>query len=119
MRVEFDAQDREAIALEVLMVLRPLFTHVDKRSPTTDTIFDVKGLCEYLRVTPKWVYEQTHLNAIPHYKLTGKALRFRRDEIDNWLEGLKRPATSQPTGLQRLLKERALPCKGRNTAVNN
>ena len=119
MRIEFDPEDRKALALDVLEVLRPFLGRVDKTSTHSDTIFDVKALCEYLKVTPKWVYEQTHLNAIPHYKLTAKALRFKRSEIDDWLRGLTQPATSEPTGLMRLLKEKRLPRRGKSTVASN
>ena len=65
---------------------------------TDDVVFDVPGLCEYLKVTPKWVYERTHLKEMPHYKLSNKVLRFRKKDIDKWLESLKTPAISHFTG---------------------
>lgn len=60
-----------------------------------DTILDVDGLAKYLDVKPNWIYQQTHVNAIPHHKL-GSQLRFRKQEIDKWLDSHKCPATSPP-----------------------
>jgi len=57
-----------------------------------DTVFDVPGLCDYLHVTPKWVHERTHLKEIPFYKISNKQLRFRKREIDKWLDSLRTPA---------------------------
>jgi excisionase family DNA binding protein len=69
-----------------------------------DVVFDLPGLCDYLKVTPKWVYEQTHLKTIPHIKLSGKVLRFKKRAIDKWLETMRTPAIGQPTGKFKLLK---------------
>ncbi|MBA4419050.1 MAG: hypothetical protein C0392_14270, partial [Syntrophus sp. (in: bacteria)] len=69
-----------------------------------DAVFDVRGLCDYLKVTPKWVYEQTHIKAIPYFKLTNKALRFKRSDIDKWMEKLRTPAITEPTGKLRMLR---------------
>lgn len=103
MKIELEQPDIQAIAEKVLDTLKPYLSRSGKEQPQDD-ILDVQGLCLYLKVTAKWVYEQTHLKTIPHYKLTGKALRFKRSEIDKWMVGLKTPAISEPTGKMRLLK---------------
>jgi excisionase family DNA binding protein len=96
MNAELEPQDIQAIAEKVLELLKPYLVTNTKREQD-DTIFDVPGLCEYLKVTPKWVYEQTHLKAIPYYKLSNKALRFKRSEVDKWMERLRTPAIAEPT----------------------
>lgn len=47
-------------------------------------LMDLDDLCEYLNVTKSWVYQKTSAKEIPHFKLCG-FLRFRKDEIDEWL----------------------------------
>lgn len=58
-----------------------------------DIIFDVEGLAEYLKTSKRWIYEQTHLSAIPFYKVN-RYPKFRKSEIDKWLEKAKSPAVS-------------------------
>ncbi len=82
--------------------LRTIVSHLN-RDRQDDTIFDVPGLCQYLKVTRKWVYEQTHLKAIPHAKIGGQ-LRFRKRRIDEWVDSHSTPAVTEPTGKYKLLK---------------
>ena len=103
MKSELEPSDRQAIAEDVLEMLKP-YLRRNLSNNAGDTIMDVKQLCDYLKVTDKWVYDQTHLKAIPHYKLTGKALRFKRSEIDKWMEKLKTPALVEPSGKIKLLR---------------
>jgi excisionase family DNA binding protein len=49
----------------------------------------VQEAAELLRVPVSWLYERTRTNSVPHIKL-GKYLRFDRDELNAWLEELKR-----------------------------
>jgi excisionase family DNA binding protein len=71
-----------------------------------DIIFDVPHLSEYLNVSPKWIYEQTHLKTIPHYKIGNKQLRFRKIEIQKWIDGQKVPPAGNPKNGQILKKTR-------------
>ena len=103
MKTELEQADIEAIAEKVLDTLKPFLTG-PSRGQERDSIFDVQSLCEYLKVTPKWVYEQTHLNAIPYYKLSKKTLRFKRSDIDKWMERLRTPAVTNPTGKFKVLR---------------
>lgn len=86
--MKFEDHDIQAIVLAVIEGLKPyLSCRGDGR--IDDTILDVPGLCEYLHVTPKWIHERTHLKEIPYYKLSNKQLRFRKKDIDRWLESLR------------------------------
>jgi len=83
MLIEFDNHDIQRIAERVVELLKPLL----KSSPQKDDreiILDVNGLASYLKVTKSWVYERTHLGEIPYYKV-GKFPRFRKKDIDQWL----------------------------------
>lgn len=91
MRTEIDPQDIEAIASRVVEILRPLLS----TEKTEDVIYDVKGLCSYLNVSEKWVYERTHYKEIPHLKVNG-LLRFRKRDIDKWLNSHNVPTVNAP-----------------------
>ena len=96
----------EEIADKVIQRLKPLIIGNGKQAE--DGIFDIKGLAEYLKVTPKWIYEQTHLKTIPHLKLSNKQLRFKKKDIDKWLDALRIPPTNEPRGKFRLIREHPL-----------
>ena len=55
----------------------------------------VQEAAELLRVPVSWLYERTRTNTVPHAKV-GKYLRFDRDELNAWLEELKRDGTGSP-----------------------
>jgi predicted DNA-binding transcriptional regulator AlpA len=87
-KLDLEPQDIEAIARRTADLLRPfLSTSQDQK----DRILDINGLAEYLTVTPKWIY--SNKRAIPHFKLKGQ-LRFRRSEIDSWMNKNRVPATA-------------------------
>ena len=83
MKSELERTDIEAIAREVAELVKPLLNV--KAKTETDTIFDVKGLAEYLKMDKSWVYNRAHLKTIPHFKI-GKYLRFKKSAIDKWFE---------------------------------
>jgi excisionase family DNA binding protein len=85
-----EQEDIGAIALKVVELLKPLISGIHE---TEDTIFDVQSLKGYLRVSDKWIYERTHLKEIPHLKVNG-LLRFRKKDIDKWLNSFNVPALS-------------------------
>lgn len=97
MKIELETQDIEIIAQRVVELLKPLLASNGKQD---DEILDLKGLCSYLHVSEKWVYERTHLKEIPHLKING-LLRFRKSEIDKWANGFKCPTVNS---LKRILK---------------
>lgn len=94
MKAELNIDTQELvreIAQEVVMTIRPLLSG----RAEDDAILDIDGLAKYLNVKSNWIYQQTHLNAIPYHKL-GSQLRFRKRDIDKWLDTQKVPATSAP-----------------------
>jgi excisionase family DNA binding protein len=100
LRIELDETDINNIASRVIEGLKPIVQHKCSKQEERDIIFDIKGLAEYLSVSKKWIYEQTSFRSIPHYKLTNKQLRFKKSEIDQWLNAVKRTAISEPTKLR-------------------
>lgn len=102
MKSELEPQDIEAIALRVAELLKPLLSG-NGRHEAEDTIFDVRGLCDYLHVSDKWVYERTHLKEIPHLKVNG-LLRFRKRDMDKWLLSFNLPSISTPERILRAVR---------------
>ncbi len=52
-------------------------------------IFNIDDLCRYTGLSKSWIYKNTYLKILPHYKPSNKILIFKKDEIDEWL--LKNP----------------------------
>lgn len=104
MRTQFEDEDIKIIVSKVIEAIKPLIAGDRKHGTEEDIIFDIKGLSSYLNVSIKWLYEQTCFKRIPHLKLSNKQLRFRKKDIDKWLDSLKRPAVSEPASKLRLLK---------------
>ncbi len=85
-KVDLNHQElASAIAGEVLKVLKPLL----EKGTGEDTIFDVEGLADYLRVPVSWVYNKNTLKELPHFK-AGKYSRFRKKDIDQWVKSQTR-----------------------------
>jgi excisionase family DNA binding protein len=84
MNIELEEKDIEAIASKVADILKPLLHHA-ARKEEKDALLDVHQLAEYLNVSKSWIYDQIRSNELPHSKL-GKYLRFRRRDIDKWIE---------------------------------
>ena len=84
MKFEIEPQDVESIAQRVAEIIKPLLFHTQKQDEK-DSVFDVKGLAEYLHVNSSWVYQQVHAHSIPYFK-AGKYPRFKKREIDKWTE---------------------------------
>jgi len=101
MKIDLEPADLQAIAEKVVELVKPLLS--GKKDRQDDSVLDVEELCKYLRVGKKWVHERTHLKEIPYYKLSNKQLRFRKKEIDRWLDSLKTPAISEHRGKLRVV----------------
>ena len=105
MKSELEPQDVEDIAQRVSDILRPMLARIERGEVATgsEVILDVKGLAEYLHVTPPWVYKQVSLKTIPYFK-TGKYPRFRKKDIDKWIES----QTARPIPPLKLVKNRGV-----------
>lgn len=91
MKIELDLNPEEVdklaniLALKVAEKLKRLFGH---QAQDGDGIFTVESLAEYLGVDKSWVYH--NIRQIPHFKI-GRFPRFRKREVDKWLEQHKAP----------------------------
>ncbi len=102
MKINFEKQDLDTVAERVIEALKPYLTRKDDGED--DAVLDVPGLCDYIHVTPKWIHERTHLKEIPYYKLSNKQLRFRKRDIDKWLESLRTPAIHPVSSRMKLMR---------------
>ena len=102
MKTSLENEDIQAMATALLELLKPLIASTGKSGD--DDILDVQGLADYLKVKKQWVYERVHYNTIPHYKV-GKYPRFRKSEIDQWLQTMERGKGRKPTKTVRRLLE--------------
>jgi excisionase family DNA binding protein len=51
--------------------------------------FDIQDLSRYVSIKPSTLYVMVEERNIPHYRV-GRLIRFKRSEIDAWMEGNKR-----------------------------
>ncbi len=104
MKTTLEPEDIEQIALKVVEMLIPVIASNGNKKANDDVIFDVKRLQAYLNVSDKWIYERTHLNELPHLKIKG-LLRFRKNDIDKWLDKYIIPLVSEPSSIHNNLKK--------------
>lgn len=93
MKLDFDAEEldrlADTLALKVAEKLKPLL----RLPKDQDNILTVETLAQYLAVEKDWVY--SHVREIPHFKV-GRFPRFKKAEIDRWLEAQKAPHCPTP-----------------------
>ena len=90
MKINLEQEDLKLIAKDVAETLKPLLKN-NKKSGDSNMVFDVKGLAEYLKVKDTWIYNQVGLKTIPYFKC-GKYLRFKKSNIDKWIDNETIPA---------------------------
>ena len=87
MQSTLEKNDIDAIAEAVFQKLKPLLKVVNKKTEG-DGYFTVDQLAKHLSVNKCWLYRRTSDQNIPFHK-PGRYLRFKKTEIDNWLEEQK------------------------------
>tara|TARA_B100000315_G_scaffold138699_1_gene127773 strand:- start:9576 stop:9884 length:309 start_codon:yes stop_codon:yes gene_type:complete len=101
-KAEFSFNSEElvkTITNEVVKAIKPLLS--DKKQE--ETLFTVTTLSEYLCVSKQFLYERISMNEIPFFKI-GKFPRFKKTEIDNWLESQKIPAINHLSKRMKVIK---------------
>ena len=60
-------------------------------------LLEADDVARYLGMRTDWVYREVRAGRLPHIRL-GRAVRFRRESIDAWLEARERvaPTTRRP-----------------------
>jgi excisionase family DNA binding protein len=90
-KVELQIDTQEFVAAISKVLLKELKPLLERQTVHTGPLFTVKTLAKYLEVSDQWVYERVHLKEIPYLKV-GKFPRFKKSDIDKWLDTLKIPA---------------------------
>lgn len=78
-------------------MLKNVKVFLDKNSPfiynagmVNSNLMTIEDLADYLKVTRRTIYDWLKHNKIPALKLVGQ-WRFKKDKIDDWLEGQSQP----------------------------
>ena len=103
MKTTLDQEDIQAIAEKVVELIRPMLSkHHD--TGKEDNIFDVKSLCEYLKVSKRWIYERTRFHEIPFFRISKQEMRFNKHDIDKWIESAQELIFNNYSGNVKTLK---------------
>jgi len=96
MKLEIDSDNwTDEIVQKLAEKLKPMLSD-SKRDE--ETIFTVKTLAEYLTLPSRQsIYDKVRDNRIPHIKM-GKLLRFKKSEIDKWLDRQNVPVVKDCRG---------------------
>lgn len=70
-------------------------------NPVSQEFWNIEDLSAYLKIKQKTLYGI--VNQIPHYRV-GKLLRFKRQEIDAWMENNKAGINDVPPHRNRRIK---------------
>lgn len=68
---------------------RPLIQEIiellKKRHISSKEILSFAEACEWVNLSPSFMYKMTALRKIPHFIPNGKMIYFKRSELENWL----------------------------------
>lgn len=56
-----------------------------EREKPISRLLEAEDIADYLGMRTDWVYREVRAGRLPHIRL-GRAVRFRRESIDAWLE---------------------------------
>jgi excisionase family DNA binding protein len=104
MKAEIKINIDELVSEITQKVTNAIIPTLKKGTDMGDTVFTVETLAKYLQVSKQWVYARVHLKEIPHIKM-GKFPRFKKREIDIWLESFKIPAIQPLSGPLKIIKK--------------
>jgi excisionase family DNA binding protein len=88
MKTLLEQDDIQAIASAVVEMLKPMLSGNGK-GEVEDTVFDKKGLSEYLKVSVSTIDKLVSNKEIPYFKIQpgqSGAVRFRQRDIDKWIQ---------------------------------
>jgi excisionase family DNA binding protein len=63
----------------------------------TDDLLTVQDVCDWLKVSRAWVYDEVEAGRLPHLRIGRRLLRFRRRDLDRYLEAGSRRPSNPPT----------------------
>ena len=105
MNITLDEKDIQLIAEKVAETLKPLLAN-QNNDRHGDTILDVQSLCDYLKVSKRWVYERTRFREIPFFRISKQEIRFEKQDIYDWLESRNELIFNDYSGNIKKIKRR-------------
>jgi excisionase family DNA binding protein len=63
------------------------------RAESASRLLEADDIASYLGMRTDWVYREVRAGRLPHIRL-GRAVRFRQESIDAWLESRERGTSS-------------------------
>ena len=64
------------------------------RIESASRLLEAEDVANYLGMRIDWVYREVRAGRLPHIRL-GRAVRFRRESIDAWIESRERGASTR------------------------
>jgi excisionase family DNA binding protein len=64
------------------------------RIESASRLLEAEDVANYLGMRTDWVYREVRAGRLPHIRL-GRAVRFRRESIDAWIESRERGASTR------------------------
>jgi len=64
------------------------------RTDSGPRLLEAEDVANYLGMRTDWVYREVRAGRLPHIRL-GRAVRFRRESIDAWIESRERGASTR------------------------
>ena len=56
-----------------------------KQNQIISPFLSLKETCEYLKLKPATLYSYTHNKVLPYYKLRGRKIYFKKEDLDNFI----------------------------------
>jgi excisionase family DNA binding protein len=98
-------------------LLIPLKPSDNPETCTMENAFSTIGeISQYLKLRPSTIYAMVAEKRIPHFKV-GRLLRFKKSEIDLWMEGNRKECFDTSRAAKRVLKAARTPARDINRVV--
>jgi excisionase family DNA binding protein len=68
-----------------------------------DGFLTIQEVSEWLHIKPATLYSKVESGDIPHYKI-GRLVRFKREDIDQWMEDYRRDPSDGDKRVKAILK---------------
>ena len=76
----------------------------------------IKEISDYLNLKPSTIYSMVAAKRIPHFRV-GRLVRFKKSEIDLWMEGNRKKCIDISGAARKVLKAARAPARDINRVV--